>query len=445
MNLISLNKITKEFHFFSSPKDSFLYHFGFSAIATLKKVKKHLVLNNLSLDIKKGEKVAILGKNGAGKSTLLKIIAGFIKPTSGKVVVNGTLAALLSINNGVDENLTGKENIKKISLLYGIPLAKLGDYISDVIEFSELADVMENPVYTYSLGMKMRLQFAMATAIKVDVIILDEVLGAGDSYFINKSRKRLEGLLKDDCTLIMVTHSMKDVESLCNRALFIDKGKIVKDGAPADVIPFYLSVSKSDSEKAVKLANDWVKVPLSNRPYFLESRVNQIEADNNIIELKDIIFQERVIKSYLKPTATPSILSFSCSYISKYPELLYPGDKMKCHIGFISSMVSKIGKVNLKFYNYTCICVGSFEKEVDEIPTKSIIELILDPLIFGSGDYQISLSIYDKQGSLIELYPNIYKFLVNYANDSDPPMYHLPGDWDFGSGKVIKSRISAII
>ena len=422
MNLIELKNIKKEFLFFSSPKNSFLYNFGFYTKMYLKKIKKNLVLNDISLNIKKGEKIAILGRNGAGKSTLLKIIAGFISPTSGKISVKGSLAALLSIDNGVDESLSGKENIKKISLLYGIPACNLEGYIHDVCEFSELLDVIENPVYTYSLGMKMRLQFAMATAIKTDVIILDEVLGAGDAYFINKSRKRLEGLLKDDCTLIMVTHSMYEVEQLCNRALFIDKGKIVKDGSPADVIPFYLSVSKSDTTEPVNSIKDWMQVPLSSRPYFLESRVNLIEATHNNVEFQDLAFEERVIKAYLASKKEASISSFSCSYKPNHQNLLYPGDKVKFRALFTTEGIIKISKIIFKFYNYACICVGSFERELNEASEKTHVELMLDPLIFGSGDYQISLSIHDKQDNLIELYPNIYTFLINYSNDSDPPM-----------------------
>ncbi len=439
MSLIRIQNLKKEFYFFNGYKDTFLYHFGLSKWIDLEKLDKHTALDGVSLEVKRGERVAILGKNGSGKSTLLKIIAGFITHTSGHVAVQGNTTALFSIDSGTNEYLTGRENIKKASLLYGVSQDQFEEYFQKVVDFSELNDVINMPVYSYSLGMKMRLQFAMATSIQSDILIIDEVLGAGDSYFMNKSRKRLEEILNRDCTLIMVSHSMKEVENLCTRAFVLDKGKIERDGEPREVISYYLA--KTSSVQNLKSGPViWQERPLSVRPKFLVDHVNEIESQLYKVCLSDLLFENRIIKYFVKGKARLS--SFTCRFLGKAENLLYPGATLTCR--FSLSDFESARKVRIKFYNQSCLCIGEFcldFPEKDNLCGKKI-DLTLSPLVFGSGDYQVSFAIFNKDDELVELYPCIYTFLIDYSNDSDPPMLHLPAQWDFGDGDLIESRIS---
>ena len=443
-NVIAIKsiKLTKEFLLFSSPKNSFLYNFGLKFLIKGKsKIPKHCPLQDISFEIKKGERVAILGKNGAGKSTLLKIIAGFMYPTSGEIKVAGKISSLFSIDSGITEELTGLENIKKSAVMNGVRLKNLSEYEEDIIGFSELEDVINQPVYTYSLGMKMRLQFAIATAITPDILIIDEVLGAGDAYFASKSYERVENLVKSDCTLVIVSHSAQTIEKLCTRALLIHDGKILKDDRPDKVIPLYLSISRTTENTCSYKIGDWVEIPKSNRPYFLESRINSLEKPDITCQYQEYMMGNRQIKVYSKDNKK-SVVGFESHFKSKHTNILYAGDSLSLKVKLAQKLRPNRELIHIRIYDSSSKCVGSFERSLNDCPNKDTIELVLYPLILGSGDYQVSVRLESKGKNLVELYPNIFTFLVNYANDADPPLYHLPGEWDFGQGVTSPARIS---
>lgn len=443
MSIITVQNLVKQFIRFKSQKDLFLHFSGLRKIRTSEKKDIFTALNDINFSITKGEKVAIIGRNGAGKTTLLKILTGFLQPTEGKVTIRGALTALLSISNGVNLYLSGYENIKKTSLLYDIDNKQLDTYINDIIDFSELHNVIHEPVYTYSLGMKMRLEFAMATAIQSNIILLDEVLGAGDGYFMQKSRKRLESILGENCTMILVTHSMQEVKNLCSRAIMLNKGRILKDAIPDDVIPLYLSVSNKEKNNShcPQSEGSWLYREHSERPYFLTKRVNHLEASLNKIVLQDTILDGRKIMVN-KDKESCTLKSFNCFYKPTNKTLLLAGDEFKCKIILNSKATEHASHLILRFYDNNCLCVGSFDHSLNNLSSETI-NLILSPIIFGSGDYQICLGIYRYDKKLLELYPNIYTFSVDYANEYDTPMYHIPGKWDFGEENASEARISA--
>ena len=188
---------------------------------------------------RRGERVGIIGRNGAGKTTLLKLITGNFAPTAGEVTVGGTVQALMATGVGFHSDFTGAENIRASLIYNGLPGAEIEAAFQDIVDFCELGDFLHQPLKTYSLGMRARLQFAAATAIKPDILIIDEVLGAGDAYFAIKSNERLKRLTSSGCTVLMVTHSMSHVIQLCSRAVWINGGRIVKEGEPRDVVGAY--------------------------------------------------------------------------------------------------------------------------------------------------------------------------------------------------------------
>ncbi|MDR1713500.1 MAG: ABC transporter ATP-binding protein [Coriobacteriales bacterium] len=201
---------------------------------------KVLANDNLSMLIERGESVALLGGNGAGKSTALKIIAGITYPDSGSVEVNGRVNALLNLSAGFDAKLTGRENLRLRSQVQGIPEAEFAKLLPDIIEFSELGVFIDQPIRTYSSGMKSRLGFAYASSFDPDILILDEVLAVGDKAFKSKCLVRMKEIMAlKHITLLFVTHDMSAAQQFCQRGIVLDKGKVVFDGPIAEAVAFY--------------------------------------------------------------------------------------------------------------------------------------------------------------------------------------------------------------
>jgi len=191
-----------------------------------------LALDNISFSLTAGERLALIGLNGSGKSTLLRTIAGIYTPQSGSIKVNGTIAALFNLGIGMRMDLSGRKNIILQGMANGQSLQDIKLLIADIIDFSELGNVIDAPIHSYSQGMAMRLSFAIATAIKPDILLLDEWIGAGDRVFRAKAQQRLEGMVEDSRGFILASHNTAIVRRYCTKALWLEKGKI---GAFGDV------------------------------------------------------------------------------------------------------------------------------------------------------------------------------------------------------------------
>lgn len=199
--------------------------------------------DDLSFVIGKGEAVAFLGNNGAGKSTVLKTITGVLVPTSGVVEVNGRVSALLELSAGFDMQLTGRENLEMRGHLWGIPSDELGELIPEVVEFAEVGSYIDQPVRSYSSGMRARLGFAFASAIKPEILVVDEALSVGDRAFSKKCLARVEEIMSDsNVTVLFVTHASSMAKQFCRRGIVLDAGRKVYDGAIGDALSFYESM-----------------------------------------------------------------------------------------------------------------------------------------------------------------------------------------------------------
>jgi len=198
-------------------------------------------LKDLTFDINKNENIAILGHNGAGKSTLLKMLNGIYLPDEGEIKIQGTMASVLELSTGFNNELSGLENIYLKCSLLGIPKKEVQLLVEDIIHFSELGDFMETPLSHYSSGMKARLGFAIVVHIKPDILILDEVFAVGDKNFRSKSEKAIRALSQETTTII-VSHSMNVVKKMANRVLVLQKGKLIFDGNVEEGIACYNSI-----------------------------------------------------------------------------------------------------------------------------------------------------------------------------------------------------------
>ena len=197
-------------------------------------------LSDISFSLKKGEMLGIIGKNGSGKSTLLKILSEIMYPTKGEITYKGKITSILEVGTGFHPELTGKENAIMYASLLGIDEDVVIKGMDEIIEFSEIGEFINQPVKFYSSGMYLRLAFAVAFLCNVEIMILDEVLSVGDSAFMVKSHKRIQSILADGTSIILVSHSMSDILRMCNRCIWLEEGKIKKYGPTPEVVAAYL-------------------------------------------------------------------------------------------------------------------------------------------------------------------------------------------------------------
>ena len=198
------------------------------------------VLKDISLTIREGDAVALIGVNGSGKSTLLKLMTKIIYPNKGKVETYGKLTSLLELGAGFHPDFSGRENIYFNASIFGLTKKEIDSRLEQIIEFSELGSYIDNPVRTYSSGMFMRLAFAVAINVDAEILLVDEILSVGDQHFQEKCINKMKELKAEGKTMVFVTHSLDTVENLCNRAVWIHNGRIKIDGEPKEVISEYL-------------------------------------------------------------------------------------------------------------------------------------------------------------------------------------------------------------
>lgn len=233
---IKIDNISKYYKLYNNPKDRLK-----EALSPLRK-KYHnefYALNEISLEIKKGEIFGIIGRNGSGKSTLLKLIAGILTPSSGAIKVNGTISALLELGAGFNPDFSGLENIYFYGTIIGFSKEEMQERLDDILAFADIGTFIHQPLKTYSSGMRARLAFAVATEVNPDILIVDEVLAVGDAVFQRKCFAKMESMLKDGKTVLLVSHSRNSIVSLCDRAVLIENGLNICIGDTNDVVNKY--------------------------------------------------------------------------------------------------------------------------------------------------------------------------------------------------------------
>ena len=203
------------------------------------KYKEFHALKDVSFSLNKGDRLGILGLNGAGKSTLLKIIAGVYKPTEGTVIKRGKIVPLLELGAGFEKQYTGAENIYLYGAVLGYSKKFLESKYQEIIDFSDLKDFINVPVMNYSSGMRARLGFSIATIVEPEILILDEVLSVGDSKFKKKSEAKILSMMKDNVTVLFVSHSVAQVKKICNKAIILEKGRLVAQGEAEEMCDIY--------------------------------------------------------------------------------------------------------------------------------------------------------------------------------------------------------------
>ena len=238
--MISVKNVSMKFDLGIERENSFKNKF-ISIFDKKRRRKKEYfwALNDVSFDVKKGEVVGLIGSNGAGKSTMLKVVSGVMKPTKGKVEVNGTIAPMIELGAGFDAELTARENIFLNGAVLGYSESFLKSKFDEIVEFSELKDFLDVPVKNFSSGMVAKLAFSISTIVDPDVLIVDEILSVGDIKFQEKSLNKMMELIRGGTTVLYVSHSLESIRDICDRVIWLDHGKIVKIGPSKEVCDDY--------------------------------------------------------------------------------------------------------------------------------------------------------------------------------------------------------------
>ena len=247
-SVLEVKNISKSFKDYSSEWGRVFSWFGLN----VKPVEEHKILKHISFSIAPGEAVGIVGQNGAGKSTLLKIITGTLKPSEGSVHIDGRISAILELGMGFHPDLTGRQNVYHSAGLMGFTHAQIDAVIDELEDFAEIGEYFDQPVRTYSSGMKLRVAFGVVTAYRPEILIIDEALSVGDAYFQHKSLNRIREFQDQGTTLLLVSHDRGAIQAICNRAILLEKGTVIMDAEPEQVMDFYNALIAEKENSTVK-------------------------------------------------------------------------------------------------------------------------------------------------------------------------------------------------
>ena len=370
---------------------------------------KH-ALSDVDLKVAYGEKIGIIGRNGAGKSTLLKLITGQADISTGRLTVDGDIQFMGPGASITHEDLTGMRNIENSLVYGGFGEEERIELKEDIIQFVELGEFINHPVRNYSLGMRARLDFAIATAISSEILAIDEVLGAGDGYFAHKSAERIRNLFEKS-TLLLVSHGMSQIIDYCDRAIWIDDGRIIMDGAAKEIVLAY--------EKANAIAEAEIQEDI------------QSEISNPTLEIRDKIKEE-----WLEKDERISLLNFCVKQRALQVGELFSGSFTVRSQESLSMQPAILG--------YTDQGALVFEIEGEQQTVDGDIEINFECERFGVGVGKYFLIPVLMSGNKISCVGDFVVTLkVLATNWSDPPLVHLQSNWSTGDNKYIKSKISA--
>ena len=423
---VRFSGVCKEYRLYDSLAQQAIDVLGLSKLQFWRptQYKTFVALDGIDLEIQHGERVGLIGPNGAGKTTLLKLITGNFTPTSGKIEINGDVQALMQTGLGFHGDFTGFENIKSSLIYSGLSGKELDDAAADIIDFCELGDFLYQPVKTYSLGMRARLQFAAATAIKPDIVIVDEVLGAGDAYFSAKSSARMTKLADSGCTLLIVSHSMQQVLQFCQRAIWLDRGRIIADDKAISIVKDYERVM---FERQVKLGKNLSTNRNGNSEYGGKKDRTIGTEMSRWAEHGSSLFIEKV-----------RLLNSNGDTCLHYEH----GDPLTIQIE-IKSKEEGIFPCSIVFliFNSAGIQVTwhlseqySFKMKYNE--TK-FVKLHFDRILLNTDTYMISTAIYKhydaidkRKAKRYDLLNRSFMFQVGKDFSGNPAIFHHPAHWD---------------
>lgn len=338
------------------------------------------VLYPLTLSINKSEVIGIIGRNGAGKSTLLKLISGILKPSTGTIELEGRVASLLELGSGFNPNFTGRENIYTYSRILDFSKSKITREMDDIIEFSGLAEYIDKPLKTYSNGMVSRLAFTVATKVEPDIIIIDEALSVGDAQFRQKSFNKIKSLQQDGVTLIFCSHSLYQIELLCTKVIWLEKGHVKFCGEPQEGVSKYRDFVSTEPLSANKIS-----IP---KQIDQSSFIKKVDFYKNGFPLKET--------EYLK---------------SEEDSL-----KINVHFTLKDETIKPSVSISFSLTDGPLICgIGSFEDSIEPVikNANGSISLHLNQINLLKGTYSVNINLMNQEGTVcLDSIPNVRRIKI---------------------------------
>jgi ABC-type polysaccharide/polyol phosphate transport system ATPase subunit len=355
--------------------------------------QKFRALRNVSLKVRRGEVVGIVGPNGSGKTTLLKSIAGLLSVDEGSIIVNGKVTALLAQGVGVHPEFSGRENIYFGGLMLGMQREEINRKIDQIIAFSELREYIDRPLRTYSSGMRARLLFSISMSVDPDILIIDEALAAGDAYFVHKCKRRIQEVCKSGATVIVVSHDTRQLEQLCDRAIFMVEGTVKAEGKPSDIVRYY---------------NDWVfgrerREVASDQSSDLRMRSGSGEV---VIQKISLLKRDGSSDSAFYSGELMKIrIEYSCAFKGVRRGNLFCGILLRPNLDFVGEVET--------LENFQRLTVDGKTKSLD-MEGKGFIDLVLDPLCLLNNNYSLWVKIYTDEEEYTEFcdYHDVAPFFV---------------------------------
>ncbi len=460
---IVFDKVSKVYKLYQSNMDRFrdIFKLGDKVQAA-----DYYALDDVSLSIPRGGRLALVGRNGAGKTTLLKLITQNFAASSGKVIVNGSVQALMSTGLGFHPEFTGLENIKSSLKYNGLGPDEFAAAVDEIIDFVELGDFINQPMKTYSQGMQSRLQFATATAIKPDILIIDEVLGAGDAYFSAKCADRMEKLTNSGCTLLLVSHSTAQVLQFCDKAVWLECGKVVLDGEALDVVKAYEEYTKQLEYKAEQQRAEQEQAVIEHKILDKKSVIQSKWLREKL--LSQVLAQHQQFPNSNKSNTTKS------AQISRWPRTasgliiedlsIYNAAMEPCYSASTNEVLKIIFTIKCEESgDYPCTFVLIIFGEDGRWITRHCspeqnwtlqkdqvlqFSLSYDQLLLGNGKYIFSAAIYKQldlanlsSASYYDLLSRSFEFEVQSKYRDDMSLIHHPGSWDIEEIKPVEEAV----
>jgi lipopolysaccharide transport system ATP-binding protein len=449
---IQLAGVSKIYRLYGNQRDQVIDLLGLRRLGLKPRSapKEFAALKGVDLTVPRGRRVGIVGRNGAGKTTLLKLVCGNFAPTSGNVSVNGSVQALLTSGVGFHPDYSGRENIEGAMQYNGLSRSEHVQAVEEIIEFCELGEFLDQPFKTYSLGMQARLMFAVATAVKPDILIVDEVLGAGDAYFVAKSKHRVQKLVRSGCTMLLVSHSMQQVLELCDEAIWLEAGQVRMRGDAFSVVKAY----EQELQRAIHQAD------IGPEPGGLEHESGSVESGGRA--------PWSPVQGWSAPAAQDPDFCAMASDVN-LPDV--PRDELGRFHGVAPGGISRWGaEAGVKVTGFTWIneqgisqslhalrpCKAALTLEVEQagsyslrygividdpmgqsvarlyspcdrfeakVGDRRVIELLLDPLQVGPGEYTLGISVLEfgpiemiNQARRFDLLGRSFRFRVELAS-----------------------------
>ena len=372
-------------------------------------------LKNVSFAVDRGEAFGIIGRNGSGKSTLLKLVSGILKPTAGKVIVNGRIAALIELGAGFHPEITGRENIYINGIMLGLTRREIEQRFDKIVEFSGIADFLDQPVKTYSSGMYVRLGFAVAVHVDPDVLLIDEVLSVGDEEFSARCVAKIQEMKYRGVTLLFVTHQLDQVRKLCDRALWLDHGQVEAIGDPARVVDAYLQEVSGTSLATSETAKT-ESVPADAAPPQRNENDEERWGSGEVVLKRVALTDDQGRELVALGAGTPVIIDVDV-------DARVPQDDFVFGVGIYHADGTCVYGTNTDVEGFTS----------EKIEGRGRVQFVVPSLDLVAGTYRIDLAVHTRNGRAFDYRRNAIRVVVG-SRVHDIGVYRPQHAWRFEGG-----------